>query len=99
MSPIAANRLFECTPKTSGPIQKRSGQRNSRDSGTEMIDPHKIPEEEKTPLVRELLHVVQALRENVQQLRDEIARLKQHKGNTEIPPGRLEENTKDELKM
>jgi len=63
-----------------------------------MIDPHKIPEEEKTPLVRELLHVVQALRENVQQLRDEIARLKQHKGKPKIPPSRLEENTKEKQK-
>jgi len=40
-----------------------------------MIDPGKIPEEEKTPLVTELMHAVQTLREEVQRLRDEIARL------------------------
>ena len=41
-----------------------------------MIDLGKIPEEEKTPLVAELLHMVLAQREDIQQLRDEIARLK-----------------------
>ena len=63
-----------------------------------MIDPGKIPEEEKTPLVTELLHAVQALREDVQQLRDEIARLKQHKGKPKIPPSRLEKDQKEKQK-
>ncbi|RKZ04775.1 transposase, partial [Candidatus Fermentibacteria bacterium] len=60
-----------------------------------MIDPGKIPEEEKTPLVTELLHAIQALREDVQCLRDEIARLKQHKGKPKIPPSRLEKDQKE----
>ncbi len=63
-----------------------------------MIDPGKIPEEEKTPLVTELLHAVQALREDVQRLRDEIARLKQHKGKPKIPPSRLEQDPKEKRK-
>jgi len=60
-----------------------------------MIDPGKISEEEKTPLVTELLHAVQTLREDVQRLRDEIARLKQHKGKPKIPPSRLEKDQKE----
>lgn len=60
-----------------------------------MIDPGKIPEEEKTPLVTELLHAVQSLRGEVQRLRDEIARLKQHKGKPKIPPSRLEKDPKE----
>ncbi len=63
-----------------------------------MIDPGRIPEEEKTPLVTELLHAVQALREDVQRLRDEIARLKQHKGKPKIPPSRLEKDQKEKQK-
>lgn len=63
-----------------------------------MIDLHHIPEEEKTPLVIELLHLVQTLRENVQRLRDEIARLKEHKGKPKIPPSRLEKDPEEKLK-
>ena len=63
-----------------------------------MIDPDKIPEEEKTPLVTELLHTVQALHEDVQRLRDEIARLKEHKGKPKIPPSRLEKDPKETQK-
>lgn len=59
-----------------------------------MIDIGKITEEEKTPLVTELLHVIHTLHENVQQLRDEIARLKQHKCKPNIPPSRLEKEPK-----
>ncbi len=63
-----------------------------------MIDPGKIPEEEKTPLVTELLHAVHSLREDVQRLRDEIARLKEHKGKPKIPPSRLEKDPKEKQK-
>ncbi len=59
-----------------------------------MIDLGKIPEEEKTPLARALLHMVLAQREDIQQLRDEIARLKQLKGKPKIPPSRLEKDPK-----
>lgn len=59
-----------------------------------MIDSGRIPEEEKTPLVTELLHIVQAQREDIQRLRDEIARLKEHKGKPKIPPSRLEKDSK-----
>ena len=60
-----------------------------------MVDPGRIPEEEKTPLVTELLHIVQAQREDIQRLRDEIARLKEHKGKPKIPPSRLEKDQKE----
>ena len=63
-----------------------------------MIDPRKIPEEEKTPIVTELLYVIQTLRKDIQQLRDEVARLKQHKGKPKIPPSRLEKETKEKRK-
>jgi hypothetical protein len=65
---------------------------------SQMIDPGKIPEEEKTPLVTELLHAVQTLREDVQRLRDEIARLKEHKGKPKIPPSRLEKDPEEKRK-
>ncbi len=61
-----------------------------------MIDLGKIPEEEKTPFVTGLLHIVQAQREDIQRLRDEIARLKGQKGKPKIPPSRLEKETKEE---
>ena len=61
-----------------------------------MIDRGKIPEEEKTPLVIELLHIVQAQQEDIQHLRDEVARLKGQKGKPKIPPSRLEKDTKQE---
>ena len=59
-----------------------------------MIDPSKISEEEKTPLVIELLHVIQHMAEHIEQLREEIARLKQQKGKPKIPPSRLEKKSK-----
>ncbi len=63
-----------------------------------MIDLGKIPEEEKTPLVMELLHIVQQLLKDNQQLKDEIARLKQHNGKPKIPPSRLEKDPKEKGK-
>jgi len=60
-----------------------------------MINPCKISEKEKTPLVTELLHIIQAQREDIQRLRDEIAHLKEHKGKPKIPPSRLEKDRKD----
>jgi len=61
-----------------------------------MVNPEKIPEHDKTPLVRELLHCIQHLWEQIKQLREEIARLKQHKGKPTIPPSRLEEDPEEE---
>ena len=63
-----------------------------------MIDPSQIQEEEKTPLVMELLHLVQQLSEDNQRLKDEIARLKEHKGKPKIPPSRLEKDPKKNQK-
>ena len=63
-----------------------------------MIAPVKITEEEKTPLVTQLLHTIQTQQELIQRLRDEVARLKGQKGKPKIPPSRLEEDTKEERK-
>jgi len=63
-----------------------------------VIDSGQIPEEEKTPLVMELLHLVQQLTEDNQRLKDEIARLKEHKGKPKIPPSRLEKDPKEKQK-
>ncbi len=49
-----------------------------------MRDFGKIPEEQKTPLVVELLHRIQHLTEQNEQLRQEVARLKEHKGKPKI---------------
>ena len=63
-----------------------------------MIDSGQIPEEKKTPLVMELLHLVQQLTEDNQRLKDEIARLKEHKGKPKISPSRLEKDPKQKQK-
>ena len=63
-----------------------------------MIDLTKILEEDKTPLVAELMHAIQDLFGTVQQLRDEVARLKNQKGKPKIPPSRLEKDPKDKRK-
>jgi hypothetical protein len=60
-----------------------------------MIDLNKIPEEEKTPLVTELLQIIAHLSETIGLLKEEIARLKGHKGKPRIPPSNLEKDTKD----
>ena len=62
-----------------------------------MIDIKKIPEEDKTPLVIELLHTIHCLLDDVQQLRDEVARLKNQKGKPRIPPSRLEKTPLDKV--
>jgi len=51
----------------------------------------KIPEDEKTPLMLELLEIVRLLSEENQGLKDEIARLKGQKTRPEIKPSKLED--------
>ena len=65
-----------------------------------MIDLGQIPEKQKTPLVMELLHMIQRLTDQIEQLREEVARLKEHKGKPKIPPSQLEKdlNEKQEKK-
>ena len=50
----------------------------------------KIPEEQITPLVAELLELIQLQMEEIQFLRDEIARLRGQKPKPNIKPSRLE---------
>ena len=49
-----------------------------------------IPEADDTPLVRQLLAIIRAQQERLQQLEDEIARLKGLKTRPVIAPSRLE---------
>jgi transposase IS66 family protein len=49
-----------------------------------------IPEAERTPLVLALLQIIQEQAEQVQHLKDEIARLKGHKTKPDIKPSTLE---------
>src|ERR1700733_4037494 len=49
-----------------------------------------IPEADDTPLVRQLLEIIRAQQERLQQLEDEIARLKGLKTRPVIAPSRLE---------
>ena len=60
-----------------------------------MIDLSKIPEEQKSPLVTQLLHVIEDQGQLIQQLKDEIARLKGHKGKPKIPSSSLENPSKE----
>jgi hypothetical protein len=55
----------------------------------------KIPEEEITPLVSELLAVLQLQAEEIQQLKDEIARWKGQKPKPKIKPSNLEKKLKN----
>jgi uncharacterized small protein (DUF1192 family) len=49
-----------------------------------------ILEDEKTPLVLRLLAVIEQQAEQIQQLKDEIARLKNHPRKPDIKPSSLE---------
>jgi Transposase IS66 family len=49
-----------------------------------------IPESDDTPLVRRLLEIIRAQQEGIQQLEDDIARLKGLKAHPVIAPSRLE---------
>jgi uncharacterized small protein (DUF1192 family) len=53
-----------------------------------------IPEDEKTPLVLQLLSVIEQQAEQIQQLKDEIARLKNHPPRPDIKPSSLEKKKK-----
>jgi len=48
-----------------------------------------IPEEDKTPLVIALLEIIQLQQEQIQELKDEIARLKGHKPKPKLRPSAL----------
>ena len=53
-----------------------------------------IPEAEQTPLVKQLLEIIHRQAEELQHLRDEIARLKRHKTKPKIRPSQLENSSK-----
>lgn len=55
-----------------------------------------IPEEDKTPLVLQLLEIIQIQAEEIQCLRDEIARLKGQKPKPQIKPSKLEPTKNDD---
>jgi hypothetical protein len=55
----------------------------------------RLPEEEITPLVSELLAILQLQAEQIQQLKDEIARLKGQKPKPKIKPSNLEKKTEE----
>lgn len=60
-----------------------------------MIDLKKIPEEAKTPLITDLLQIIEGLNATIGHLMEEIARLKGHKGKPRIPPSSLEKYSED----
>ena len=62
------------------------------------IDIRKIPEEQKSELVVLLLEVIKQQGEVIQELKDEIARLKGHNPRPKITPSQLEQPKKEERK-
>lgn len=54
-----------------------------------------IPEHERTPLVVELLEIIASQQEQIQQLKDEIARLKGQKPRPQIKPSQMEPGSTD----
>jgi hypothetical protein len=62
------------------------------------IDIPKIPEEEKTELVVLLLEIIRQQGEIIQELKDEIARLKGHNPKPKITPSQLEQPKKNKSK-
>ena len=52
-----------------------------------------IPEEERTPLVVTLIEIIQLQQEQIQALKDEIARLKGQKPRPKIKPSKLEKGS------
>lgn len=53
-----------------------------------------IPEDERTPLVVALLEIIRIQQEQIQELRDEIARMKGQKPKPKIKPSALEKNSR-----
>jgi len=57
-----------------------------------------VPEEQRTELVGTLLEVIRIQQEDIQQLRDEIARLKGQKPKATIKPSKLEQGLQNNQK-
>ena len=55
-----------------------------------------IPETELTPLVQQLLEIIVRLREQIEELQEEIRRLKGHKGKPPIKPSRMDQEAQGE---
>ena len=53
----------------------------------------KIPEQERTPVVAQLLEIIDHMQEEIQKLKDEIARLKGQKPRPKIKPSNMEKTT------
>jgi hypothetical protein len=69
------------------------------------LTPPKISEDEKSPLVEQLVtfieqqaNIIEQQTEQIQQLKDEIARLKNHPRKPDIKPSSLEKKRKDKTK-
>jgi hypothetical protein len=70
-----------------------------------ILTPPKISEDEKSPIVEQLVafieqqtSLIQQQAEQIQQLKDEIARLKNHPRKPDIKPSSLEKKKKDKTK-